>query len=133
MLLIVSLALLSASGPAWGKEAGEKPPARMRPPPLSVPRPDLRGTLSPGPALRAAPAPGRLTDPALRPLAGQGVTAAGIGAQPLVGLRSTLDPAPQCRADCARARYFCATGSEDAGCNDRWGQCVLGCRTAARP
>lgn len=132
ILLAVCIALLPASGGAWGKEAGEKPPARMKLPPLSAPRPDLRGALSPTPPVRAA-SPARLNDPALRPLQSQGVAAAGLGVQPLVGLRSTLDPAPQCRADCARARYFCATGSEDAGCNDRWGQCVLGCRSLARP
>jgi hypothetical protein len=91
-------------------------------------------------ALAAAPA-GQSSAPPARAapsLSAGGLAAGGLtGLQPLrpfggaslSGLPSSSDPAPQCRAQCAKGHNQCSGGNDD-DCDVRWGQCIAACRTA---
>ena len=84
----------------------------------------------------AAPKP--LPAPAPRPaqsFASGGIGGGLAGFQPLrpfgaglVGLAPAGDPAPQCRAACAKVHNSCAGQGEDS-CDANWTQCIRGCRT----
>ncbi len=53
--------------------------------------------------------------------------AAALPAAPArLGLRAPIDPAPICRAECAKARLVCAQ-TEDTTCDAHWSQCVRDC------
>ena len=45
---------------------------------------------------------------------------------PLAAQRQGADPL-QCKAACARIRYFCAANGDDDGCTPQWAQCTARC------
>jgi hypothetical protein len=45
---------------------------------------------------------------------------------PLAVQRQGADPL-QCKAACARIRYFCAANSDDDSCAPQWAQCTARC------
>ncbi len=116
----LTLIVLLAVGPAFGATYG-KPKKRFRPPPIAA-TDGLRGPIS-APALLPPPL---LTSPAPgRPLAG--LSASALAPPPAISpLRTVGDPAPICRAECAKVRLVCAA-TDDLGCDSHWIQCVADC------
>ena len=120
--------LALAAGPAFGAASDDKPKRRLVPPPPPPTAVDagLRGPLS-APVTPASP----LKVPNLG-LAAPGVALAGLSTAgfstppPITPLPQVGDPAPICRAECAKARIVCAS-SDDLGCDSRWVQCAADC------
>lgn len=77
-----------------------------------------------GPQYLALPGP-------LSPGTGFANTGFGSGGFANNGLRSNLpiigDPAPICRAACAKAHYTCLSTDDPVDCNPRWAVCTAGC------
>jgi hypothetical protein len=101
--------------------------------PAAPQRPVVTPSPQPAPVAPVRPAASTVARPAQSFAAG-GIGAPLVGLQPtrpfgngLVGLAPTGDPAPQCRATCAKAHVRCS-GEED--CDTRWTQCLTACRTA---
>jgi hypothetical protein len=127
LLLLLTGAL--AAAPAWGATGIGKPKTRFVPPPAAAPL-ELRGPLgattgskpsSPAPLI-ALPAPGQSL---------AGLSSAGLAAPPpITPLKFQGDPAPLCRAECAKTRIVCAS-MDDLECDSRWIQCVAGCSGGA--
>ncbi len=96
------------------------------PPPTTTngpPDPGLRGPIDPAAPLSPPPtlalvAAGSTDAPPPRPA----VAPAAIQPLPVVG-----DPAPICRAECAKTRIVCAAGSEEGNCDVRWVECLSAC------
>lgn len=128
----------AAAGPALGAAAGAKPNRGFKPPDAAETIPtDLRGPLdAPKLPAGAAVTPPSSTAPPSQglPLPGAGLAvlaAAGLATPPAITpLRPVGDPAPICRAECAKTRYVCAT-TDDLECDSKWSQCVADCSAPA--
>ncbi len=121
------LLLALASAPLCAHAQDETKP--KRPP---TPRPLVQAVVVP--TAKPAPNPGTtyLALPALLS-PGASFTGSGFGSGRLAsgGLRSNLpvigDPAPICRATCAKTRYVCLSTADATDCDPRWTQCVADC------
>ena len=98
---VIILTVLMLASAAFAAEA---PRNGGRPPPVNQSRP-------------AAPLPA--------PLPQIATPAPSLASGGLPAPAQSTDPRPQCRAQCAKARYSCA--SDDTGCDDRWTQCLTAC------
>ena len=122
LIALVVLTTLLTPGLAAAQDAKPKParPPIVQPKPVETPAPKT----TPVQSYLALP-------PSLHP--GDGFNAGGFSSGGLAsgGLRSSLpvigDPAPQCRATCAKANYLCLSTDDASLCSPRWATCVSTC------